>query len=219
MAFPDNLASDEAWIFRPALPDAWISEAFFRDAELVTKALQKTIADSYDAPAESSISEMLSDVKPETPLSGRTGSDSETVFKRSTLSLALAPSGKVTKRKSRVSKRSSTMFIMADPANFRHMVQQVTGVRIDNLQVPVAPILEPELPADGCVGRLQGFPPTFDTSAFLLDHQHQQAMVPAAAVGTQEAIAYSTPTVTADGVLPGLDFDSKLVSFPTLGSL
>lgn len=50
--------------------------------------------------------------------------------------LPVGPSKKITKRKSRASKRSPTKYFTADPANFREMVQQVTGFQ--------AKLLKPE---------------------------------------------------------------------------
>nr|XP_043621435.1 calmodulin-binding protein 25-like [Erigeron canadensis] len=84
--------------------------------------------------------------------------------------------GKTTKRKSRASKRSMTTFIQADPANFRQMVQQVTGVKfegngINNAQFPS--VIKPETVRQPYINnKLQGLLPTLDTSAYLLDH-HQ----------------------------------------------
>nr|DAD35724.1 TPA_asm: hypothetical protein HUJ06_006364 [Nelumbo nucifera] len=64
---------------------------------------------------------------------------------------------------------------MADPANFRQMVQQVTGVQFGNSPVP-GPIFKPEPQRPGTP--LQGCLPTLNTSAFLLDnHQQQNQMV------------------------------------------
>ncbi|KAH1039737.1 hypothetical protein J1N35_041480 [Gossypium stocksii] len=59
----------------------------------------------------------------------------------------------------------SNHFIKADVANFRQMVQQVTGVHFCNAQMSLSLILKPE-------HQRLGYLPTLDTSAFLLD-QHQ----------------------------------------------
>ncbi|GMH20231.1 hypothetical protein Nepgr_022072 [Nepenthes gracilis] len=203
MASSENLASIEPWLFLPTLPDAWISEAFLRDGETLTKALHKSTSDSADASAGNSISEIVTIVKPETPLSGVSGSDPETVSRRSTRKVVPGPSGKVTKRKSRASKRSPTTFITADPANFRQMVQQVTGAQFGDGYVPVAPVLkpEPQRPADSCVSQIQGSClPTLDTSAFLLDTS--------AFLLDQASMTFVPPVVLADGGGAGLDFHS-----------
>ncbi|KAE9465787.1 hypothetical protein C3L33_02290, partial [Rhododendron williamsianum] len=49
MASSDNLASMEPWTFRPAFADSWISEAFARDTETLTKALQKSLSNNVSA--------------------------------------------------------------------------------------------------------------------------------------------------------------------------
>ncbi|KAF2305484.1 hypothetical protein GH714_005663 [Hevea brasiliensis] len=130
---------------------------------------------------------------------------------------------KVSKRKSRSSRRSQTTFITADPANFRQMVQQVTGVRFGNAQFSAVPVLKPEPQRPG--SRLHGpggCLPTLDTSAFLLDHHHQQQMVvgsgvisgPVSGSGT---VSFPQAAVTDGGPGPGLDYET-CSSFPTLDS-
>ncbi|KAI4381576.1 hypothetical protein MLD38_007637 [Melastoma candidum] len=67
------------------------------------------------------------------------------------------PKKKSTKkrRKPRTTKRSNTTFIAADAANFRQMVQQVTGVRFDNPSVAFTSSLSrPEALRAGGGGRL-----------------------------------------------------------------
>lgn len=189
MAASDNLAM-EPWVYRPtAFADSWISEAFTRDSKALTLALQKSLAsnnnsssnnNNFDSADSDLILPFLNTFQPEstpTPtVSGVSGSDPESVAapKRQRNAIPVV-SGKVAKRKSRASKRTQTTFITADPANFRQMVQQVTGVRFSNGQVSCMPtIVKPEpqrpggrLPGGGCL-------PTLDTSAFLLDHHPQQ---------------------------------------------
>ncbi|KAE8664106.1 Peroxisomal membrane 22 kDa family protein isoform 1 [Hibiscus syriacus] len=155
MASPENQSSIETPSFHSSFADSWITEAFSRDSQALTIALQKSISDSF-----------VNTVAWPTP---------ETSPKRQrTAANPPPPTGKVSKRKRRASKRSQTTFITADPANFRQMVQQVTGVRFGDGQMPVNPVLKPEpqrlnnrLP--NVVG--PGFLPTLDTSAVLLDHQ------------------------------------------------
>ncbi|EPS66174.1 hypothetical protein M569_08603 [Genlisea aurea] len=47
----------------------------------------------------------------------------------------LPPAGRIAKRKSRATRKEVTMFIVADPANFRQMVQQVTGIESDQKSI------------------------------------------------------------------------------------
>jgi len=227
MASPENLASIEPWSFRQAFADSWISDAFARDTETLTKALQKSLSGvDADALATDSISPFFnivkSDTTPTTPtVSGLScGSDPETAPKRQRSAIPAA-GGKVSKRKSRASKRSQTTFITADPSNFRQMVQQVTGVRFGNSPVPVVPILKPEPQRLG--SRLQGAGcmPTLDTSAFLLDHHQQQVVGPNSAAGAVTGVSgpgplsFGTNMGLGDG--GGFDFDT-FPSFPTLES-
>ncbi|KAL0359352.1 UNVERIFIED_CONTAM: Calmodulin-binding protein 25 [Sesamum angustifolium] len=118
-----------------------------------------------------------------------------------------SPSGRVTKRKSRKSKRAATTtFIAADPENFRQMVQQVTGVKFGglNVQLPVAPVWSTPDPSNPV--QPGGGLPTLDTSAFLLDGSVSSLVSqPFAAVGDGGAAATERY------------FDS-FCSFPTLES-
>ncbi|CAL5356699.1 unnamed protein product [Camellia sinensis] len=220
MASSDNLASIEPWTFRPSFADSWISEAFARDTETLTKALQQSLS-NYSSP-DPVISPFFNLVKPETtpppPQSAGSGSDLETSKRRN----SIPATGKPTKRKSRASKRNTTTFITADPANFRQMVQQVTGVRFGgNGHLPVAPVLKPA--PQRPVNRMQGCLPTLDTSAFLLDHQHQQQQVVGSTTAAEMVAAQSSsPGMNTAAALvaecgAGVDFDS-FSSFPTLES-
>ncbi|KAE8653850.1 hypothetical protein F3Y22_tig00117056pilonHSYRG00322 [Hibiscus syriacus] len=42
----NNLGSIESWAFRPSFTDSWLSEAFSRDTEALTKALQDSISNT-----------------------------------------------------------------------------------------------------------------------------------------------------------------------------
>ncbi|KAJ6287888.1 hypothetical protein OIU76_028840 [Salix suchowensis] len=50
MASSENLASLEPWnmMLKPTFPDLWFSEAYARDTETLTKALQKTLFSNID---------------------------------------------------------------------------------------------------------------------------------------------------------------------------
>ncbi|KAK9920011.1 hypothetical protein M0R45_028578 [Rubus argutus] len=156
MAASDNLAM-EPWVYRPT--------AFCGLVDLGGVHSRLQSAHTGAAEPEST---------PTPTVSGVSGSDPESVAAPKRQRNAIPVSGKVAKRKSRASKRTQTTFITADPANFRQMVQQVTGVRFSNGQVSCMPtIVKPEpqrpggrLPGGGCL-------PTLDTSALLLDHHHQ----------------------------------------------
>ncbi|GMJ02394.1 calmodulin (CAM)-binding protein of 25 kDa [Hibiscus trionum] len=160
----ENLGSIESWAFRPTFTDSWLSEAFARDTEALTRALQVSISNSDSSSLSPLFSLVNSDPFPTPSGSNLSGSDPETTLKRQR-TVELPPTGKVSKskRKSRASKRSQTTFIKADPTNFRQMVQEVTGVRFGNAQMCPGPILKPEAQRPGSL-------PTLDTSAFLLDH-------------------------------------------------
>ncbi|XP_061369949.1 calmodulin-binding protein 25-like [Gastrolobium bilobum] len=233
MASSDNMASIEPWMIRPSMADSWLAEYIARDAETLTKALQKSIS------GEDAVSPFYNLVKPDaaspaTPtVSSLSGSDQDSAPKRHRTSAAVPPTGKVAKRKSRASKRSQTTFITADPANFRQMVQQVTGVRFGGSHVQMAPVLKPEPQRAAGVGAARfssagaGCLPTLDTSAYLLDHHQQQVVVGpnSAAAGAGFSgpgpypLAQSLVALDAGGSFAsaGLDYDT-FSSFPTLES-
>lgn len=126
------------------------------------------------------------------------------------------------KRKSRASKRSQTTFITADPANFRQMVQQVTGVRFGNAEMAVvAPILKPEPQRPGSRLMMGGWLPTLDTSAFLLDHDQENVGMGTggSGVGLGPGPLGFESSVVSDGSsgAAGLDFET-FACFPTLES-
>ncbi|XP_027068987.1 calmodulin-binding protein 25-like [Coffea arabica] len=231
MASSDNLVAMEPWAFRPTFADSWLNDAFARDTETLTRALQKSLSSHSDNVSSEMMNPFYqSETTPAHTPTVSGGSENETaVSKRRSAGNGVGGvnGGKITKRKSRASKRSTTTFITADPANFRQMVQQVTGVRFGgNCQLPVNPVLKPE-PQRPPVNRLQaGCLPTLDTSAFLLDppnsQQQQQQVGPASAlvVPPQVAVSIAQPSplaVVADGGSSGFDFES-FCSFPTLES-
>ncbi|GLT60131.1 hypothetical protein SLA2020_329120 [Shorea laevis] len=222
MASSENLAGIEPWAFRSPLADSWISEAFARDTETLTKALQKSLSGTAVSDSVVSFPDVVKSGVAATPTASTlSGSDPESfVPKRQRNGIAVS-GGKVTKRKSRATKRSQTTFITADPANFRQMVQQVTGVRFGNSQMPVAPILkpEPQRPGGARLTGVGGGLPTLDTSAFLLDH-HQQSVAMGtvgSGVGFGSGPLGFQASVGSDCGGSGLDFET-FQSFPTLES-
>ncbi|KAI3676167.1 hypothetical protein L1987_85767 [Smallanthus sonchifolius] len=154
--------------------DSWYPDAFARETEsALTKALQQSF---FSNPQQSEINHPISSsflVCSTTPSASTvtasgSGSEPETPGSKRNLGVSL---GKPAKRKSRVSKRSMTTFIQADPANFRQMVQQVTGVKLEGSgQLPV---VKPEPMRQQFINTLQGLLPTLDTSAYLLHRQRQ----------------------------------------------
>ncbi|CAJ1916955.1 unnamed protein product [Sphenostylis stenocarpa] len=237
MASSENVASIEPWMMlRPPVTDSWLAEFFTRDTDSITRALQKSLSAAAVLPEDNNFFPFVNNsdtaaaaTTTTTPtVSSLSGSDHDSAPRRR----APQATGKISKRKSRASKRSQTTFITADPANFRQMVQQVTGVRF-GAAAPIAPAVlkpEPHRPA-GNLARFSaaaGCLPTLDTSAFLLDH-NQQVVGPTSA-GSGPATGLSVPgqlhfPPPLSGLDPnaaslaslGLDFDT-FSSFPTLES-
>ena len=124
----------------------------------------------------------------------------------------LSPSSKkITKRKSRATKRSATTYITADVSNFREMVQQVTGVQFTarrDLSWKPAPKISGEAPA----ATIENYLPTLDTSSFLLES--------AAASSPSQGSSFGSPAV--DGAAAAYELDipptSSFHCFPTLES-
>jgi hypothetical protein len=217
----EQLATIEPWTFRaPFSADTWFSDMLSRETETLTKALQKSISSNT---TDSDLDSFLAETAPANPtISNVSGSDPEPAPKRPRLLIPAAVK-KASKRKSRASKRSQTTYITADPAEFRQMVQRVTGFRFSNSQVTVAPIFKPEphrasnrLATTGFGG---GFLPTLDTSAFWLDHHQQNVMVGPAVNGPVPNVGPGLTTFqgNGDGGYGPLDFDG-FCSFPTLES-
>lgn len=215
MASDNLMAIEQPWMFRTTFADAWIADIFTKETDTLTKALQKSISttssdgDAFSAELVDSLFAKAETAAPplQTPTPTASGG-SENDAPVSKQRRCVPPSGRVAKRKSRASKRATTTFITADPANFRQMVQQVTGVRFGgfNGQLPMAPILKPE-PQRAFGGMQQGAPlPTFDTSARLLD-------------GSAAPPPYMMSAAAGDGGAnaAAIDFDS-FCSFPTLES-
>lgn len=232
MASSDNLATIEPWMFRSTIADSWYPDAFAKETEsALTRALQQSLFNNHQqseivsaanhsmsssfmmkqndyssttTPSASTVTASGSGSEPETPGSKRRGAGGN-------LGVAI---GKSTKRKSRASKRSMTTFIQADPANFRQMVQQVTGVKIQgNGQLPGSSLMKPEPLRQPFINKLQGLLPTLDTSAYLLDHQSNNKY-------TSATTGFSQPpamNLAADNGGAGMDFYS-FCSFPTLES-
>ncbi|CAI9787487.1 unnamed protein product [Fraxinus pennsylvanica] len=208
MAASDNLLTVEQqpWRLGLGMADGWISDFFTKETETLTKALTKSYTNS--SPIDCTSTEMIESLPSQAPTPSG-GSENEVPFSKRR---SVAPTGRITKRKSRASKRAMTTFITADPANFRQMVQQVTGVRFGgdlNGFVPVSPVLNPDPQRPNYMFQTGCTLPTLDTSSYyLLDQQVVQPPV----------INVPPPsTAVADGGVAGFSFDT-FSSFPTLES-
>ncbi|KAG9136632.1 hypothetical protein Leryth_004430 [Lithospermum erythrorhizon] len=249
MASSDNLmAMDNSWMFRNAYPDTWLPETFLRETETFTKTVQKSfdpqVFDNMNFSNEF-MSPWLNNNSDTAPVSIHTptascGSAENEInnngcMKRSNGVVSGGVGGgggKMKKRKTRASKRSTTTFINADAANFRQLVQDITGVKFGGGRRLFSvggggdgQVVKPQ-PHRG-VHRLQminngggGGLVTLDTSAFLVDPTHQN---------TQDKVVFdqqmsgggapSSVVVEGGGAVgsSGFEFDS-FCSFPTLES-
>ncbi|PUZ57192.1 hypothetical protein GQ55_5G409100 [Panicum hallii var. hallii] len=153
-----------------------------------TSSASELLSGGHDAPA---------------PSSGRAGPPPARALKG-------PKAGRVSKRKPRTSRRPQTTYITADPANFRRMVQEITGL----------PASAPAAPEAAAAAAPSWTPapsfvlPTLDTSAFLLldraapaleDRSSSRGYVPAAtAAGNDDSSAL-------------LEMEA-MIDFPTLES-
>ncbi|XP_066308728.1 calmodulin-binding protein 25-like [Miscanthus floridulus] len=148
-------------------------------ASLITSALRASMApahaysasaaaSSFSSPAtpSSSASELLS-------FSGHVDAPAPESSRPGARALAGPRVGRVTKRKPRPSRRPPTTYITADPANFRRVVQEITGLPVPAASEAATVAAPNWTAAPACVL------PTLDTSAFLLDRA-AAAAVPAA---------------------------------------
>ncbi|KAL3629837.1 hypothetical protein CASFOL_027059 [Castilleja foliolosa] len=175
MASYENLITEQTWQFRPAFPDAWFSDELSEEIERQTRSFSSDSSHGDVFSAE--IGESLFSTPAQTPtVSG--GLESEIVVSRKRRG-GVPTTGRVAKlRKPSKSKRlAMTTFIVADPENFRQMVQRATGVRFGGLDEQ-SPELEP--------GRINGVNwdggllPTLDTSDFYVDGSSSYKAAPPA---------------------------------------
>ncbi|XP_010427539.1 PREDICTED: calmodulin-binding protein 25-like [Camelina sativa] len=252
MASSEGLASVEPWSFRQSFNiDSWlISDSFSHDSDIIAKALHRSISTSTDSPLspssffDSSNAVVVSDLSPPQTLSNVSfGSDPELpgggaggVGGGKRKRGPGVSGGKQTKRRARVSsKKSQTTFITADAANFRQMVQQVTGAKFIGGCSPngiFAPLVKPEPhrlssrlpPSCGSFDRSSSAVPTLDTSSFLSNHQQENIATDLGSVSAQigsfhHQSSAATTTATPGNVGGGsaVELDSY-PSFPTLES-
>ncbi|CAA7398313.1 unnamed protein product [Spirodela intermedia] len=138
----------EPWLFRPALGEGCrFAEAFTRETETLTRALQMSFYGETGGGA----------LLPPADSSSHGGGFASVAV--AAAEILRRPAGKISKRKPRPSRRSTTTFLTADPVNFREVVQQVTGAHQSGGRRPVARLAAPP----------EGLPPTLDTSALWLE--------------------------------------------------
>ncbi|KAJ6831511.1 putative calmodulin-binding protein 25 [Iris pallida] len=173
MASENCMSIMDSWSYRPSLPETlWMSEAFARDNDALTRALQASFSTSETLTHTQIQPQQQPDVDVVVVAAADNSSNKQRSFmlRSNRADPATAITGKVSKRKSRASKKSPTTYINADPANFRQMVQQVTG----GVRFPLDPVLllkpEPQRAAAGGLShhRAGAVLPTLDTSALLM---------------------------------------------------
>ncbi|KAK9122590.1 hypothetical protein Sjap_012192 [Stephania japonica] len=175
-----------------SISDLWTNnvDLFNRETETLTKALQISLSSGSETLDDAAsfhyhrigLPEIDSFPAPPTATATTSGSDPESLSttaenRRQSSILSSVSNRKIAKRKSRGAKRSSTTtFIAADAANFRQMVQQVTGKRFgEGGHVAAAEeVLRPAASRRPSEWMLQSCHlPTLDTSAVLLKNQLQ----------------------------------------------
>ncbi|EOA24611.1 hypothetical protein CARUB_v10017877mg [Capsella rubella] len=253
MASSEGLASVDPWSFRQSFNiDSWLnSDTFSHDSDILAKALHRSIStpttdSSPLSPSSffdsSSAAGFVSDLSPPLTLSNVSfGSDPELPCPiaggaKRKRGPGLSGGGKQTKRRPRVStKKSQTTFITADAANFRQMVQQVTGAKFigassNNI---FAPLVKPEPhrlssrlpPSCGSFDRSSSAVPTLDTSSFLSNHHQENIVTDLGSASAQinsfhhRSSAATTTAATNGGGGGGSAVElDNYPSFPTLES-
>ncbi|CAL9196214.1 calmodulin-binding protein 25-like [Musa acuminata AAA Group] len=199
MSMAENCSVLDPWMHRTE--SAWINEAFARDNEALTRALQISLSDTSSSASHDTLSSVAATTSTSRtpvlpPRYQVTSPLGDVAALRGRNPLAPTPAGRISKRRLRPSKRAPTTYINADPAHFREMVQRVTGVRLDGDLAE--PLVKPEPVRPAVVGARavlqQTHLPTLDTSAFLLDRDEGSSFGPAADV----------PASDFDGLLPTL---------------
>ncbi|KAF8661918.1 hypothetical protein HU200_056884 [Digitaria exilis] len=201
------------------------SRATAFENEALTSALRASMAPVHGSAAAAATSSFCS---PATP-SSSTSSASELLSSGHDAPAAPAAralkepkGGRVSKRKPRPSRRAPTTYITADPANFRRLVQKITGLPIpavgtlpsSSSSFPVAAEPTAWTPAPAYVL------PTLDTSAFLLDPATTPAPEDKSSSGPASATTAPAATVAAvDDSSLMLEMDAMIdFPFPTLES-
>ncbi|CAH8360449.1 unnamed protein product [Eruca vesicaria subsp. sativa] len=221
MASSDGLASVDLWSFRQSFNniDSWLlPDPFSHDSDILSKALHKSISDPLppspyfdsDLSPPQTISNVSFGSDPD--VAAVAGGDGGLKRKRG----PGVSGGKPAKRRSRVStKKSQTTFITADAANFRQMVQQVTGAKfIGSSHGFFAPVVKPE-PHRLATRVPFSAVPTLDTSSFLSNHQQENMVTEVGSVSAHVSSAHVSSAGVGGGSAVELD---SYPSFPTLES-
>ncbi|CAL9176461.1 unnamed protein product [Musa hybrid cultivar] len=184
MSMAENCSVLDPWMHRTE--SAWMNEAFARDNEALTQALQISLSDTSSSASHDTLSSVATTTSTSRtpvllPRYQVTSPLGDVAALRGRNPLAPTPAVRISKRRSRPSKRAPTTYINADPAHFREMVQRVTGVRLDGDLAE--PLVKPEPVRPAVVGARavlqQTHLPTLDTSAFLLDRDEGSSFGPA----------------------------------------
>ncbi|KAK9070764.1 hypothetical protein SSX86_011166 [Deinandra increscens subsp. villosa] len=225
-SFDSNLSMIDPWMFTSTIADSFYPDAFARETEsALTKALQQSLFNQSEVVSPSffvnQTDSSRSSASTVTASGSGSGSDPETPGSKRFGSKIGVSIGKTTKkRKSRASKRSATTFIEADPADFRRMVQEVTGAKLEgDGKLPVTTAEKPRN-RRRFINEFQGILPTLDTSANFVEVQNGDTRrIPAAGSTSTANVCSKVPATsraTGKGVA-AIDFYS-LCSFPTLES-
>ncbi|CAO2184918.1 unnamed protein product [Urochloa humidicola] len=228
---------DPTWAHLPAAAGhcGFFPAAAFEN-EALTSALRASMAPAHASPAATAKAFYSSPSTPSSStssaselLSSSGGHDTPAPASRPAAADARPPparalkgpkEGRVGKRKPKPSRRAQTTYITADAANFRRMVQEITGLPVPGgpaSSSPAASVAAAAAPSWTPVPAPSFVLPTLDTSAFLLDSA--TAAVPEAKCSSGSA---STATAAAAG-----DRDSSALlemeamidfPFPTLES-
>ncbi|CAO2203220.1 unnamed protein product [Urochloa humidicola] len=229
---------DPTWAHLPApapTPAAAAGHCCFFPAaafenEALTSALRASMAPAHGSPAAA---EAFS--SPATPSSSTTSSASELLSSghdapapasrpaapagRPPARASKGPKGGVTKRKPRPSRRAQTTYLAADPANFRRMVQEITGLPVPGPAVS-SPAASEAAAAAAPAPSWTPVPapafvlPTLDTSAFLLDSATAAQEVPEAKCSSGSAPAAAAAKAAGDHDSSAMLEMEAMIDFP-----
>ncbi|XP_066314186.1 calmodulin-binding protein 25-like [Miscanthus floridulus] len=205
---------------------AWLTSTAAFENEALTSALRASMAPAHAYSAAAAAASSFS--SPATPSSSTTSSASELLSASSghdapapaassrpgARALAGGPrGGRVTKnRKPRPSRRPQTTYITADPANFRRMVQEITGLPVPGPSSFPAASEAATVAAPNWTAAPACVLPTLDTSAFLLDRAAAAVPSPeekSPAGGGQASTTTVTDAAAVAAAAAGNDDDSS----------
>lgn len=205
-------SSLQPWTVPAAFSEScWFDpDACARETEALTRALQISLSTDVDSTdvLNAGITAAGSYSPVANPARADSAFDEEMPPSRARSPALSPPAGKVSKRKPRPPKQSTTTFFAADPSNFRHTVQQLTGIPFAR-RAHAAPgtVLRPNPRLPRNRAEVEGSClPTLDTSALLLEREQEGV-----AAGTRVAPSPISQAFFRSG-------DAALHSFPTLES-